>query len=143
VAQWRLYARQKAYRNGAWDMNRLDMAELDLRRALAPALQQFYPHQSTCKHCSWPWGFVQAHDVELGDGVGCFFVCEQCFDHLKQYGLYSVYLGHMRTLFNRWTAESPEHTREWSVYEAAVRLDWHGPPVDGSRLDIHMVAPED
>jgi bacterioferritin-associated ferredoxin len=93
--------------------DQMDVAELDLRKKLAPDLQAFCPNQSTCGRCGWPWTFIDPHTTEINERKGCFALCSKCWKELGSARYRMKYYRASWELY--WQASDP-----WGVVEAAV-----------------------
>lgn len=58
----------------------------ELRQKIAPRLRAMFPGIGSCRHCGWPWPLVREHTLEYRNGHGRFLFCEDCWQHLKEYG---------------------------------------------------------
>lgn len=77
--------------------------------------QQWSPGYGWCERCQTCWDYVHGHITELGDGSGCFPLCERCWSELTP----QERLPYYRRLFDKWLADGCTD-RDWKTYEQAV-----------------------
>lgn len=128
------YAYRQAFKDGGWYQNALDMCEIELKRAIGPALRQFAPNQSWCSHCGWPWMFAEHHTTPSRSDGGFFVVCEACFEHLRSYGKRDTFVSYCRELCEDWNLHDSEHDWEW--FERQIAKEW--PLTGGSRVTFSV-----
>jgi hypothetical protein len=83
-------------------------------------------HLSHCGRCGTSWAFVHGHSTLYTDRVGCFPLCDECWDELTPPERLPFY----RVLWERWYSEArfgardegqmTELEAQWPAIEAAV-----------------------
>jgi len=64
-----------------------ELEQIKRHPEVARAYRKLYPHHSTCGICGLPWSVAKPHHVNLGNGKGCFAVCERCWGNAKHFAV--------------------------------------------------------
>ncbi len=76
-----------------------------LRKIVAKILHYFAPHYGTCGICGMPWKFTKFHSVFVKDKIGCFAVCEHCWNHSSDEEIIKAF----DNLYSQWMVEGGTH----------------------------------
>lgn len=57
-------------------------ARLTARLEIADEMQNRMGSDLYCKRCRLPYGLVMFHQTDMGNGRGCLFICEDCYQEL-------------------------------------------------------------
>jgi hypothetical protein len=72
------------FANRVSSQNEYDRMLMELRREVAPFLQQLFSSDLwCCRHCHWPVHLVDTHTTMITDGTGNFVLCEHCWSCLR------------------------------------------------------------
>ena len=93
---------------------------LKMRKLIGRLKQFFYPNYSFCKRCNIPWPCAKGHVTEYKNGMGCFPLCEQCWQELTS----GERLPYYRQLYTQWELSSIKSgykmDMKWKDIEVAV-----------------------
>ena len=71
------------------------------------------PGYSYCEKCKMPWKFVERHITQFTEIVGCFSLCEECWQKLKTP---EKRMPYYKALWEKWNSD----IEEWKLIEKAV-----------------------